>query len=173
MKFKSVHKAATVFLIALTLAACASSSPQIGTHVTLCCPGNYSEYATYSLDTRDMPLFLQDYMLEEFDSAIREKGLYKADRNSDLEITLSYKHVSLDAEQQNIDPFIRMESINVELRYLAVIEINMVDRRTSQRVWAGEISRFHSVSPGEYMHEGDARPSFREAFLKVLENYPS
>ncbi len=172
MRFQTVKKAATVLFITLTLAACATSSPQIGTSVTLCCPGNYSEYATYSLDTRDMPIFLQGYMLTEFEDAIREKGLYKADRNSDLEITLSYKHVSLDAEQQDIDPFIRMESINVELRYLAVIEINMVDRKTSQRVWAGEISRFHSVSPGEYMHEDAARPSFREAFLRVLENYP-
>ena len=172
MRFQTVKKAATVLFITLTLAACATSSPQIGTSVTLCCPGNYSEYATYSLDTRDMPIFLQGYMLTEFEDAIREKGLYKADRNSDLEITLSYKHVSLDAEQQDIDPFIRMESINVELRYLAVIEINMVDRKTSQRVWAGEISRFHSVSQGEYMHEDAARPSFREAFLRVLENYP-
>ncbi len=172
MRFNTIKKLATVFLIALTLAACASSSPQIGARVTLCCPGNYADYATYSLDTQDMPMFLESYMLTEFEDAVREKGLYKGDRNSDLAITLSYKHISLDAEQQEIDPFIRMESINVELRYLAVIEINMIDRRTSERVWAGEISRFHSVSPGEYMHEDDARPSFREAFLTVLENYP-
>lgn len=171
MTLRSI-KVTIAFLLSLTLVACANTSPQIGTSVTLCCPGNYAEYATYSLDTRDMPLFLQDYMLAEFENAAREKGLYKADRNSDLAITLSYKHVSLDAEQQDIDPFIRMESINVELRYLAVIEINMVDRKTSERVWAGEISRFHSVSPGEYMHENDARPAFTAAFVKVLEDYP-
>jgi len=172
MTLKSI-KVTIAFLLSLTLVACANNSPQIGTSVTLCCPGNYSEYATYSLDTQDMPLFLEDYMLAEFENAAREKGLYKGDRNSDLQITLRYKHVSLDAEQEDIDPFIRMESINVELRYLAVIEINMVDRRTSKRVWAGQISRFHSVSPGEYMHEGDARPAFGAAFLKVLEDYPS
>lgn len=171
MKFRSI-KITTMFLLTFALVSCAGYSPQIGTSVTLCCPGNYAEYVTYSLETKDMPLFLEGYMVAEFDDAMREKGLIKANRSSDLEIILSYKHISLDAEQQNINPFIRAEDIKVELRYLAVIEISMFDRSTSMQVWGGEISRFHSVRPGEYMHEDSARPSFQEAFATVLENYP-
>tara|TARA_R110002167_G_scaffold45324_3_gene136220 strand:- start:14636 stop:15028 length:393 start_codon:yes stop_codon:yes gene_type:complete len=94
------------------------------------------EYTTYSLDARDIPLFLKDYVLAEIDSPIPVKGLYKEDENNDLETVLSQKLVSLDATKQNINPLIRPKYLTVDIRYLAVVEINIIDRNSSKRVWA-------------------------------------
>jgi len=95
------------------------------------------------------------------------------DQINDLIVTLSYQHVNLNPEQEDINPFVRQESIDVELRYIAVINISMVETRTGDKVWAGQVSRIHTVSPGEYMHEGRARVAFLETFRDVLRSYPA
>jgi hypothetical protein len=146
---------------------------QIGTHLKLCCPGNYEEYIEYSLETRDMPLFLRDYVTSEFDIVIKEKGLTRNDQINDLRIVLRYNHVNLYPEQQDIDPFVRRGSSNAELNYIATLEVKMYETRTAELVWAGSVSRIHSVVPGEYMHEDRARPEFQTAFRKLLEGYPA
>ena len=94
------------------------------------------------------------------------------DQVNDLIVTLTYQHVNLDPETEDINPFIRQESIDVELRYIAVVNVSMRETRTGEEVWAGQISRIHTVSPGEYMHEGNARVAFLETFRDLLSNYP-
>ena len=79
----------------------------------------------------------------------------------------------MNSQQQDIDPFIRIESISEELTYIARIEIEIVETQSNDIVWSGEISRIHHVVPGEYMHEDRARPAFRRAFRAVLARYPS
>ena len=155
------------------LASCVQTGTQIGASPSLCCPGDYANYATYGLSTEDMPQFLRDYVVAEFDAAFQAKGLRRNDSRNDLRVLLRYNHINLNPEQQDIDPFERIESQNVELSYIAAIDIEMVDTRSNELVWAGSISRIHRVTPGEYMHEAGARPAFQQAFSTVLESYPS
>lgn len=163
-----------VWLAALiVLAGCAQNGAQIGASPALCCPGDYANYATYGLETENMPLFLRDYVLAQFDAAFQAKGLLRNDRSNDLRVLLRYNHINLSPEQQNIDPFVRIEALTVELSYIAAIEIEMVETRSNELVWAGTISRIHRVTPGEYMHEERARPAFLQAFSTVLESYPA
>lgn len=159
--------------VLLVLTNCGVSSTQIGASPRVCCPGNYENYQTYGLATRNMPLFLQNYVIAEFDAAFQEKGLTRNDRNNDLQVTLQYNHINLDAEQQEIDPFVRMESLSVELTYIAEIQIDMHETGSDELVWSGSLSRIHHVTPGEYMHEERARPAFLQAFRAVLATYPS
>ncbi len=159
--------------ILLTLVACAQNATQIGNNLTLCCPGNYSEYSDYGVEVVDMPLFLRDYVVAEFDEAFQDKGLARNDQINDLRVVLRYNHINLSSEQQEIDPFVRIESLNVELNYIATIEISIFETATNDLVWGGSISRIHQVVPGEYMHEDRARPAFQQAFRSVLASYPS
>ena len=119
-----------------------------------------------------MPVFLQEYVTAEFDAAFAEKGLTRNDRMNDLQILLHYDHINLSSEQESIDPFVRVEAMNVELNYVAAIDIEIRETATDDIVWAGTISRIHQVVPGEYMHEDRARPAFREAFRALLSSYP-
>ena len=162
------------FVYLAILSSCSlGDGMQIGTHLKLCCPGNYSQYTEYSLETRDMPLFLRDYVANEFDIAIQEKGLSRNDQLNDLKIVLRYNHVNLFPAQQDIDPFMRRGSSSVELNYIATLEVEMYETSTAELVWAGSVSRIHSVVPGEYMHEERAGTEFQAAFRKLLKGYPS
>lgn len=170
----TIQKTVLAIIYLAMLSSCSlGDGTQIGTHLKLCCPGNYSQYTEYSLETRDMPLFLRDYVATEFDTAIQEKGLSRNDQINDLRIVLRYNHVNLFPAQQDIDPFVRRGSSTVELNYIATLEVEMYETSTAELVWAGSVSRIHSVVPGEYMHEDRAGPEFQTAFRKLLNGYPS
>lgn len=170
----AIQKTVFAIIYLAMLSSCSlGDGMQIGTHLKLCCPGNYAEYAEYSLETRDMPLFLREYVASEFDTAIQEKGLSRNDQINDLKIVLRYNHVNLFPAQQDIDPFVRRGSSNVELNYIATLEVEMYETSTAELVWAGSVSRIHSVVPGEYMHEDRAGPEFQAAFRKLLVGYPA
>ncbi|MCB1649779.1 MAG: hypothetical protein H7A05_10525 [Pseudomonadales bacterium] len=173
MQKLSIGKIGLAAAFMLILAAC-SSNPgmRIGNTVTLCCPGNYAAYNTYAIEDVGLPIFLREYVAEEFDKAFQELGMTRNDARSDLVVNLNYRHVNLNPDQQQIDPFIRMESMNVELDYIANIDITMRERAGGKEVWAGTISRIHSVQPGEYMHEGNARGAFLVTFRDLLSEYP-
>lgn len=168
------------------LVACASSSA-ISTRLTLCCPGDYDNYRDYSLQTEEMPGFLAEYVVAEFDAAMTEIGLIRNGGdaatvesglngnggNADLQVTLRYNHINLNSEQEEIDPFVSNESLLAEINYIADIEILMRDSAGDELVWAGSVRRLHQVVPGEYMHQEMARPAFRRAFRTVLRDYPA
>ncbi len=163
---------AALLLVVLFLTGCVQNGLRIGNTVTLCCPGNYADYEAYGLQTENMPLFLRSWVVEMFDTSFQELGMERNDQINDLLVTLSYQHVNLDPETEDINPFVRQESIAVELRYIAVIDISMRETRTGEDVWAGQLSRIHTVTPGEYMHEGPSRVAFLETFRDLLSNYP-
>jgi len=172
MKYLQPVKMFSLALL-LILAGCTQTGPRIGNTVTLCCPGNYANYEAYRLQTENMPLFLRDWVEDMFDSAFQELSMERNDQINDLIVTLTYEHVNLNPEQEDINPFIRQESIDVELRYIAVVNISMRETSSGEEVWAGSVSRIHTVTPGEYMHEGRARVAFLETFRDVLRNYPA
>lgn len=163
---------ATLFLIGFLTACSSSSGLRIGNTVTLCCPGNYASYSSYSIEAEGLPIFLRDYVTAQFDTAIQELGLQRNDGRSDIVVNLNYRHVNLNADQQNVDPFMRIESMNTTLDYIANIDISMRERASGTEVWAGTISRFHSVQPGEYMHEDGASTAFLDTFRELLSEYP-
>ena len=170
-KFSLAKMMSSLFLL-LTLAACANTTGhQIGYNVTVCCPGDYGSYQTYRIQTQDIPEFLSDYVVDEFEAAFQEKGIVRNDRLGDVVVKLSYQHVNLNAEQEDIDPFDRRTGEGFTLRYVATITVEIIEEEDV--VWGGQIHRIHNVTPGEYMHENDARPEFRNAFRRLLESYPS
>ncbi len=164
----------TLFAACLVfLSSCAQTGTQIGSSLTLCCPGDYENYEDFGLEVVDMPIFLRDYVSAEFEAVFQSKGLSRNDRMNDVRAVLTYRHINLDPETEDIDPFVRLESISTELRYIARIDVDIYETRSNDLVWAGSISRIHQVSPGEYMHEDRAKPSFYQAFSNLLADYPS
>lgn len=157
----------------LIVGGCAQTGSQIGTNLRLCCPGDYGSYREYGLEVVDMPLFLTDYITTEFISVLGEKGLIRNDQVNDIKVTLRYKQVDLVPGQEVIDPLVENESVDIELSYIAKIEIKIIETRSDDLVWAGSIDRVHRVRPGMYMHEDRARPYFYKAFKSLLASYPA
>ena len=171
MNILTNYKAAILIFI-LAFSGCSGSGLRISNSLTLCCPGSYENYNAYRVELVNVPIFLRGYVVDEFDNAFQELGLERNDQISDLVVTIAYQHVNMNPEQQDINPFIRPESITEELNYIAVIDISMQETSTGNPVWGGTISRMHLVTPGEYMHEDRARAAFFNTFRDLLNNYP-
>ncbi|MFT5691023.1 MAG: hypothetical protein ACI92E_000348 [Oceanicoccus sp.] len=169
-----MNRVVILLLVCCTLAVsgCAQTGSQIGKNLRLCCPGDYVSYREYGLEVVDMPLFLADYIATEFTAVLEEKGLIRNDRVNDVKVVLRYKQVDLVPGQEVIDPYVKNESLNIELSYIATVEIDIIETQSSDLVWAGSVSRVHRVRPGEYMHEDRARPYFYSAFQSLLVSYP-
>ena len=117
-----------IFVLAGLLSSCAGIASQIGSSPLLCCLGDYQNYSEYGL-----PLFLRDYVVAEFERAFDEKGLSRNDQAHDIEVVLAYNHINLYPDQRDIDPFVRMEFLNVELSYIAQINIENAETATRKK----------------------------------------
>lgn len=170
---RKISNAVFGIVLFTVLAGCAQTGSQIGHTVHVCCPGNYDSYQSYGVTIMDIPDFLSSYVVAEFDRAFQEKGITRNDRQNQLAVTLSYRHINLNPDQENIDPFERHIQEDVTLRYAATIMVEMRETAGGRLVWSGQISHIHNVAPGEYMHEERARPEFANAFRAMLESYPS
>ncbi|GAB1258473.1 hypothetical protein NBRC116494_29750 [Aurantivibrio plasticivorans] len=177
-----MKKILVLLFISCFISSCSSTHTSVGYAVTLCCPGNYSQYTNYTLQTQDIPAFLTDTITQNFDLAFQEKGLGKVHlsnhKNPSLAVTLRYVHVNLNAEQERpvsstMEKWERHESYSQALSYMATIEINIREFTTKELVWSGQVQRRHHVQPGEYMHEDRASGDILMAFRDVLMSYPS
>ena len=52
-------------------------------------------------------------------------------------MVLAYNHINLYLDQQDIDPFVRMKFLNVELSYIAQTNIEIAETATREKVWGG------------------------------------
>ncbi len=164
------------FFIFLLLAGC-SNNPSIGYSVIPCCdqaPTTPIGSGTYRITTESIPSFLKNMVVEEFEKAFEEKGFRKNINNDNsLTVNLRYEHTNLNTEQENIDPLVRHDSMNIELHYIATIVVEIKNTADNALLWSGKINRTHHVSPGEYMHGGNARGAFLMAFRNLLKEFPT
>jgi len=153
----------------LFISGCEQNSLRIGNGVDICCPGDYANYHSFNVETHELPFFMRDYVVNEFISALEQRGLHYNEQVSDLQIALVYRHINLNADQQQIDPFVTQsiidgESVETELRYIATIDIIMRESTTNKVIWAGEVHRLHTPR---------AIAAFRESFRDLLQHYPA
>ncbi|MGH1470595.1 MAG: hypothetical protein ACRBCS_05340 [Cellvibrionaceae bacterium] len=180
--FRSEAKKTIVFMLFfLSLIGCATHSPNIGYSASQCCTkeltvADFTQLSTYAVTTQDIPSFLNDMVLEEFNKAFEEKGFKSIASDADLAVTLTYQHTNLDNRQSHIDPLTPHETMNIELHYIASILVTITKSTQSEDhtiLWTGKINRTHRVSPGEYMHDNNTRGAFLIAFRNLLKEFPN
>ena len=154
-------------LILFLISGCASNTSGIGSNVSHCCADE--NYRTFTVVTDAMPGFLEPVMLNAFGTAFTAEGLQPVAENGDVSVVLRYEQDDL-TEVQVRDDFSERTAPGGDVRYLARVVIEMTDGE--KLVWAGSIQRTHTVSPGEYMHTGEASTALLTAFQNVLKGYP-
>lgn len=153
----------------LTLMACQSDTSGIGYDLGKCCAS--SEYKTFSTMTDNMPEFLKPLMVSNFQAAFSAMGMSPVNGQGSLKVTLRYEQDNMSVDTP-LDDFEGHLEPGGKMRYLAKVWVEMLDVTTKKIVWSGSIQRIHDVDAGEYMHAGKASIFLREAFERLLRNYP-
>ena len=162
-------KKAVFLTILLVLNGCATNSSGIGSSMTHCCAD--PEDKSFTVVPVNIPAFLGPLMVSNLSVAFAGKGLQPVLENADLMITLRFEQINLGQPQQK-DDFDEHLSPGGEVRFIAkmVVEVRKTD--SDKIVWSGHIQRTHTISPGEYMHTGNASVALLEAFNNLLIDYP-
>ena len=157
-----------LLLSVIFLGSCASTNSGVGASTEQCCPG--SEYMTFSVDTLQVPGFLEDLLKSNLSTVLAFKGLQPVSGNADLRVVISYQQDDLAMAERH-DDFDERVSEGGDVRYVAKIVVEMF-AGSGERVFSGSVQRIHEVSPGEYMHTGRASSAIFSAFEEMLAPMP-
>lgn len=158
-----------LYALLLLLASCVSNPSGVSSTTMACCPD--SSYRTFELQTRHIPLFLESLVASNLSTALAIKGLQPVDQGGELIARVSYEQEDLPIAAR-FDDFDERVSEGGDVRFIAKIVVEFIDKETSEIVFRGSIQRIHEVSPGEYMHTGRASLAIFDAFSELLEDYP-
>jgi hypothetical protein len=162
-------KRAVLLAFLLVINACATNPSGMGSSVTQCCAD--AEDVTFTVAPEDIPAFLGPLMVSNLSVAFAGKGLQPVVEDADLAITLRFEQI--DLTQQNAkDDFDEHLSPGGEVRFIAKMVVEVRKTGTDRIVWSGSIQRTHTISPGEFMHTGNASLSLLDAFNELLIDYP-
>jgi len=154
------------------LAACSTNSSGIGASVIVCCDKvSAGKYTSFDVEAVGMPAFLSPLMLSNFSVAFANHGLQPMPADGDLHVLLRY-HQSNLLELVDHDDFGDRIAPGGDVRFIARVTVSIYDGRSRELVWSGSLQRLHDVSPGEYMHTGNASTALLKSFSDLLANFP-
>jgi len=169
-------------------AGCSSLETEVAVEPGVCCELD-SNYESFAIDSSVVPQFLRSYFSEELAAVLRGKGLAEAEP-AELNVVLHFERGELDGAspitiavdpgeqvqtpRAQTDPDAFRQSMGSETpgRFMARIVMEMRVGDVDEIVWSGVLTRVHSVSTGDYMHER-ARVPINLAFQRLLHNFPS
>jgi hypothetical protein len=157
------------FVVCL-LAGCATPG-DLSTTVNYCCGPPGKPVTSYSLKLVNVPGFLVPYLRDEFEAALVAKGLTHVNADPTAFVTLTYSEIYPDPEGLPDDGFMDPMLTARSRRFIALVTVDILRAADDAEILRGTLSRMHTVSVGEYMHE-KARVPIREGFNKLLKPLP-
>lgn len=167
---------------------CSSIETEVAVEPRVCCQLD-SSYQSFAIDSSGVPKFLRSYFSEELAAVLRGKGLVEAEP-AQLNVVLQFERGELDGASPitiTVDPGEQVQtprprtdsdafqqSMGSETpgRFMARVVMEMRAGDSNEIVWSGVLTRVHSVSTGDYMHER-ARAAINLAFQRLLKDFPS
>jgi hypothetical protein len=152
------------------LAGCAASG-DISHSMEFCCGPPGKPLTSYSLKLVNVPGFLVPYLRDELEAALVAKGLTHVNADPTAFVTLTYSEVYPDPEPLPDDGFADPMLTERSRRFIALVTLNIERADDGAEILRGTLSRMHTVTVGEYMHE-KARAPIREGFDQLLKPLP-
>lgn len=156
--------------VVLLLAGCASEG-DVAHRVDFCCGPPGKPLSSYSLQLVSVPGFLTPYLSEELEAALVAKGLTHVNADPSAFVTLTYSEIYPDPEPLPQDGFADPMLSERSRRFIAMVTLDIRRADDGAEVLRGTLSRMHTVTVGEYMHQ-KARVPIREGFDQLLKPLP-
>lgn len=157
-------------LVVFVLAGCASAG-DVSHKVEYCCGPPGKALSSYSLKLVNVPGFLVPYLRDELEAALLAHGLTHVNAEPAALVTLTYSEIYPDPEELPDDgfgdPILRKQS----RRFIALVTLDIQRADDGAEMLRGTLSRMHTVSVGEYMHQ-KARVPIRTGFDQLLKPLP-
>jgi hypothetical protein len=158
-------------VVVATLMGCASAG-DVSHKVDYCCGSDKQTPSSYTLQLSDMPGFLVPYMRDALTAALTAKGMREVPADGQAKVSLTYSEIYPDAGQPVVDDGFGDPLATARSRkFVAVVTLEIRRAADGAELLRGSLSRMHTVSVGEYMHER-ARSAIRAGFDQLLKRLP-
>jgi hypothetical protein len=163
----------TVVIVGLMLLASCASSPGISTDISYCCRPIAESIYTYRVEFEDTPEFLKPMLRDSVSIVLDSKGLQYTEGEAHAILAMRYVDRTLTRQEEtDIESWERVAP-GGGIRFMAVVEMEMTDSVTGERIWAGSMQRVHNVYEGSYMHDEPAKAAMRVAFMEIFAGFPN
>lgn len=170
-RFKDRSRALLVFASMTIFAAC-GSLPAVSTDISYCCRPGAEGVDTYRVEFEDTPEFLKPMLRDEASIVLAQKGLQYTEGDADAVLKMTFVNKTLEQDEEDLEGWQR-SAPGGGVRFIALVEMEMNNAVTGERIWSGSMQRVHSVYEGSYMHDAPARAAMRDAFRRIFADYPN
>ena len=154
------------------LAACATGPKRVTADVFECCEARFERYETYQVEITNAPGFLEPYLHAGVTASLARKGLRETLDRPDLMVNLMFNQVFLSREDGPDDYFGAGVDSAAATRFMAAVEVDMLDLRSSQIVWSGRLSRIHNDPFGQPRGNDHKMQGIIDGFDELFASYP-
>lgn len=170
-RFKEITRALLVFASVVVLASC-GSLPAVSTDVTYCCRPGAEGIDTFRVEFEGTPEFLKPMLRDEASIVLAQKGLEYTEGDAHAVLKMTFVNKTLEQDEEDLEAWQRTAP-GGGVRFIALVQLEMNNAVTGERIWSGSMQRVHSVYEGSYMHDAPARAAMRDAFRRIFADYPN
>ena len=163
-------KAVGLLLLAGLPVSCASYG-DMDVYVPHACHGAAAPFTSYSLSLVDVPGFIEDVVITAARGALAAEGLDEAPipGEADLEVVNTFYLIDRNPPPpEYADPMGEPVQMGTTNRFVAHLEVDVVDRRTERVIWTGAMYRAHAIQGGETFHDDRAVLMVRTAYEEMF-----
>lgn len=148
-----------VFTVALLLTACASDRDVMSAHVPSHCHGAATPFRTFAIRQEDMPGFIEPVVRQALLGSLAREGLQQAPEGVAPDVTVVARFAMVDlspegaAGEPGQDAFGDRVVPGAVTRFIAHVDLEMLDNRDGGLIWRGSMDRPHAILGGETFHD--------------------
>jgi len=145
--------------VALQLAACAGGRDVMTSYVPTHCHGAVAPFQTFAIRQEDMPGFIEPVVQQALLGSLAREGLQEAPEGVAPDVTLVARFAMVNLDPESVDGEPRPDAFGDRVvpgavtRFIAHVDLEMLDNRDGALIWRGSMERPHAILGGETFHD--------------------
>jgi hypothetical protein len=156
------------------LAGCASQEA-MRAYVPAYCHGAAAPFLTFAIQQENMPGFMAPILADALDGALRRAGLSPAAADgADVTMVVRFSMIARQPGPERVagsaDAFGDRVAPGVITRFVAHVDLELVDNRDGNPIWRGTMDRPHAIVGAETFHDDRAILRLATTLDRMLRN---
>lgn len=154
MSGRLIRALSKLVLAGVALAGCAGSAP-MAHFVPQRCNLATAPFETFSIRQEAMPGFIEPVVAQALTGALERQGLQAASEPAHADVTALARFSMIDQmpDPGSRDAFGDAVAPGEITRFVAHVDLHLVDNRDGSLIWQGSMDRPHAIVGGETFHD--------------------
>ena len=145
--------------LAAVLAGCVGQGDPTDGYVPAHCHGATAPFATFAIRQESVPGFIEPVLQTALEGALLRQGLARVANGGAADVTMVARFALIDLDPQGEPGAVEVDAFGDRVvpgritRFIAHVDLELVDNRDGALVWRGAVDRHHAILGGETFHD--------------------